>query len=103
MKPMQLEFPLGPKPAPFARGSVTSQAAAASVNGCLTHLQGKVLYAIQHAPFGMTCDEVELYTDLSHQTASARVNELARQGKIQGVGTRPTRSGRKATVWVVVE
>lgn len=103
MKPLQLEFPLGPKPAPSVRSSPTSVAAARSMDAHLTHLQGKVLHAIAHAPCGMTCDEVELYTDLSHQTASARVNELARRGQIQAAGTRPTRSGRKATVWVVVE
>ena len=94
---------MGPRPAPSVGYSPTSVAAARSLDGQLTHLQGKVLYAIQHAPCGMTCDEVELYTELRHQTASARVNELARQGRIVGTGTRPTRSGRKATVWVVVE
>ena len=49
---------------------------------------------------GLTCDEVEVQTGLPHQTASARVNELAKAGAIIPGGKRPTRSGRFAVVWV---
>ena len=50
---------------------------------------------------GLTCDQVEVVTGLRHQTASARVNELGKALRIAIKGTRPTRSGRRATVWVV--
>jgi hypothetical protein len=49
---------------------------------------------------GLTCDEVEWQTLLPHQTASARVNELAKTGAIVPNGKRKTRSGRFAVVWV---
>jgi predicted transcriptional regulator len=50
---------------------------------------------------GATCDEVEQAMRLTHQTASARINELMNAGKIREGGRRKTRSGRSATVWVV--
>jgi predicted transcriptional regulator len=50
---------------------------------------------------GATCDELEHLNGWRHQTASARINELKRDGLIMPDGTRPTRSGRKATVWVL--
>lgn len=55
---------------------------------------------------GATCDELELITGMTHQTASARVHELMRLGKLVASEAdgktirRPTRSGSKATVWV---
>lgn len=48
----------------------------------------------------MTCDEVEIVTGLKHQTASARIRELALKGLIKDSGKRRlTRSGRKAVVY----
>jgi predicted transcriptional regulator len=50
---------------------------------------------------GMTCDEVEIALGLTHQTASARVNELMKKKLIiDSTLRRKTRSGRKATVWI---
>lgn len=50
---------------------------------------------------GMTCDEVERETGLSHQSASARIRELALMNRIFDSGARRvTRSGRRATVWL---
>jgi len=87
--------------APFAFGSDTSQDAAESIQPHLNRLCGIVLDAIGAAGSrGMTCDEVEASLDLRHQTASARVHELGRSGKIVDSGERRvTRSGRKAAVW----
>lgn len=49
----------------------------------------------------MTTDEVEVLLDLKHQTASARVNELERAGRIyRTCRQRKTRSNRWATVYV---
>lgn len=47
-----------------------------------------------------TCDEIEMITGLSHQTASARVNDLKKAYRIHDSGERrKTRSNRNATVW----
>jgi hypothetical protein len=49
---------------------------------------------------GLTCDEVEQALDRTHQSMSARVNELRDTGWIIDSGTRrKTRSGRAAIVW----
>jgi hypothetical protein len=50
---------------------------------------------------GMTCDEVERAYDLKHQTASARITELLKDGRIKPSGSyRKTRTGRNANVYV---
>jgi hypothetical protein len=69
-----------------------------------SHLRTKVLDSIRASGrAGRTCDEVEEMLAMSHQTASARVNELAKLALIVDSGRkRKTRSGRGATVWVVV-
>jgi hypothetical protein len=87
---------------PYARGSETSQAAAASVEPHVNRLEQVVLTAIQFAGLhGMTCDEVEESQALSHQTASARINGLASRRIIMDSGRRRrTRSERQAVVWV---
>jgi len=51
---------------------------------------------------GATDDEVEMYLKLRHQSASARRRELVQLHQVFDSGTtRNTRSGRKATVWIV--
>lgn len=52
---------------------------------------------------GATTDEVEKATGLSHQTASARVNELYNDGKLEIAGQRLTRYGRPARVYHYIE
>ena len=52
---------------------------------------------------GATCAEVEMASAMTHQTASARIRELALDGRIVESGnTRPTPPGRKAIVWTVL-
>lgn len=46
-----------------------------------------------------TCEEVEDHTGLSHQSCSARISELKRDGLITVVGKRKTRSGCNAAVY----
>jgi predicted transcriptional regulator len=83
-------------------GTPTSIAAAESVVEVTGALRIDILGFIDR-PEGATCDEVEEALGLRHQTASARINELAhRFQRIAPHGTRATRSGRKATVWTVV-
>ena len=99
------------KPAPFVKGSETSRLAALSMEPTLTSLRGRVLDAFVAAGRdGLTCDEVEALPqlkrkdgrDLAHQTASARVNELACGQFIADSGrVRKTRSHRDAVVYVV--
>jgi len=64
----------------------------------------QVLLAIANAKEGMTTDEVENWLGLSHQTASARVHDLAAAGLITKTKTkRPTRSGGQAFVYVAAK
>jgi len=61
-----------------------------------------ILREIRQSPEGLTTDEVQTILDLSHQTASARVHELERDGYIVPSGKRRlTRQGKTAHVWVV--
>jgi hypothetical protein len=91
--------------APFVKGSETSKAAAKSVRGITGKLCREVLGFIRsRGAEGATDDEIEVMLDLRHQTASARRRELVLLGAIKNSQTkRATRSGRKATVWVVAD
>lgn len=54
-------------------------------------------------PRGATCDRLEQALGMSHQTTSARLNDLARRGKIVDSGRREkTRTGRPAICWKIV-
>jgi hypothetical protein len=61
----------------------------------------RVRDAIANLP--STCDEIEQRLEMTHQSASAAINKLMRCGVIRAHGQRPTRSGRMARVWVVVQ
>jgi predicted transcriptional regulator len=50
-------------------------------------------------PRGATCDEVEIALGLAHQTCSARISELKRDGLLDPVAKRPTRTGSMAQAW----
>lgn len=84
--------------APFAAGSATSAEAAESIEGSAASLRSRVLrFIIERGD--ATCDEVEEALGLRHQTASARVYELVRSGRvIRTERRRRTRSGRNADV-----
>lgn len=85
---------------PWATGSDTSLAAAESIDaGKLCQLVYRTIY--EKKLKGITCDEIEVELGMRHQTASARVNDLMRGNHIiDSSKRRPTRSGRKAVVWV---
>ncbi len=88
---------------PAHNGTATSMAAAVSIVPHRKALAMRVLMYISQAGIdGLTCDELEVLSGLSHQTASARVNELANPmvRAIVPAGHRPTRSGRNAVVWI---
>ena len=48
---------------------------------------------------GATCEEVEMALGLRHQTASARIRELALAGHVASVKKRRNVTGRRAWVW----
>lgn len=79
----------------------TSDEAYASVIDEASRLRAEVHRAIRDAgDQGATCDEVEVRLAMRHQTASARVRELALRDRVVDSGTRRrTRSGRTAIVW----
>ncbi len=81
-------------------GTETSRVAAKSIEPVMDRLEKQVYEVLSRKP--MTCDRVEVITGMSHQTASARINALARKKLIQPTGQKlPTRSGRPAMVWEV--
>jgi hypothetical protein len=71
------DLPLFHYPVAPHNGTDTSREAAEAIKPDLGRLHRLVMDAIANAPDGLTCREVELTTGLSHQTASARLNELA--------------------------
>lgn len=106
----QLEFPPTGAYAPSE-----SFEAAASIAGCVADIRERVFLFIEaRGRLGATCDEVEQWLGMLHQTASARVYELhggdgrypERIRNIWCVGkkfTRKTRRNRSAAVYVVLE
>jgi DNA-binding MarR family transcriptional regulator len=53
---------------------------------------------------GATCDEIEVALGLLHQSASALIRRLVKQGSLRDTGQRrTTRSGRAAIVWGAVQ
>jgi len=69
----------------------------------LSDLQLKIYDHIRLSGWdGKTTDEVEVELALTHQSASARVNELKNMKLIEPRGARrPTRAGRKAVIYVL--
>lgn len=69
----------------------------------LTNMRKQVIDAFRALGGSATCDEIEVATGLSHQTASARVRDLVKDGYLVDTGARrATRSGRSARVYQVV-
>lgn len=87
---------------PYVRRSDTSKAAAISmVADAKTIREAVFAYVRNRHGRGATCHEVEWGLKLSHQTASARLRELALANRVKDSGARrPTASGRKAVVWI---
>ena len=91
-------LPLFTQRAPSVNGSVTSAAAADSLDGkTLNALQRRVLEFIAWRP--STDEEIATELAMNPSTVRPRRIELARRGLIVEDGTRKTASGRMATVW----
>jgi predicted transcriptional regulator len=98
--PANARRPRGQKPNDAVRASrlaMPLESAEIAAVRSATAMRWKILAFLRATP--ATCDEVEERMALRHQTASARVHELARAGLIEPDGERRTRSGRRATVW----
>ncbi len=92
-------------PAPYVAGSPTSKAAAVSIDAGGTDSarklqQNEVLaWFFTRRDYGGTCDELEIGTGMSHQSASARCADLIKAGYLlRSDMERKTRSGRAAGV-----
>jgi hypothetical protein len=83
----------------------TRAAAHASIKPITGLLGMKVLkFIYEEGRGGSTSDQAETALAMTHQTVSARFNELRNKGLLEESGEmRKTRSGRKAAVYVVTE
>lgn len=94
------DLPLFAPRAPSVRGSVTSAAAADSLDGAtLNALQRRVLEFLRARPEGATDEEMQRGLGMNPSTQRPRRIELARRGLVVEAGTRRTASGRNASVW----
>lgn len=61
-------------------------------------------YIENQGNYGATCETVEHAMSLSHQSASARISELVRDGRIEiAEGKSRTKTGRSCRIYVVKE
>lgn len=102
--PVRTSKPLARLFVPHVRGSDTSKAAAESKSESAHTDETRVLLFIRdQGEWGATDDEIENRLGMLHQNASARRRGLVLKSAVKDSGKRrPTRSGRAATVWVVV-
>ena len=82
-------------------GTPTSKDAAADIRAHTPKLRAKVLaFVASRGAYGATAQEIEAGTGLAGNTVRPRLVELAENGCIERTGrTRPTTSGRQASVW----
>ena len=63
--------------------------------------RSKILAVLQDSQVhGLTCEELEDELEMAHQSCSARITELKRDGLIAEIGRRQNRSGRYAAVYI---
>lgn len=89
--------------APFVAGSVTSAASAQEIKPAIRDMRERVYAALATRPSdGMTDEEGADATDLGGSTYRPRRIELIAEGRVEDSGMRrKTKSGRRATVWIV--
>lgn len=90
---------------PAVAGSATSEAAARAIEPIAGGLRARLLnYARECGTRGFTDEQAQAALGMDPSTERPRRVELQRMGLIRDSGTtRPTRSGRDATVWVATE
>jgi hypothetical protein len=91
-----------PTVSPPSNGVITSDMAAAQIVPASGQIRGYIYdYITSRGPLGATSQEVETALGIVAQTVTPRVLELRKMGLVYPSGEfRPTRSGRKAQVWV---
>lgn len=102
----QQEFNFENEPeAPYQQHSETSREAAELIEPDLASLRGRVLTYIRlQGDSGATDDECQVALDMNPSTQRPRRIELWNAGWVAKTeATRPTRSGRSATVWIARE
>lgn len=88
------------RPVPTRTDVGTSAESAKAVDHSRSKYRRSILEFIKNRG-GATCDEVESDMGLRHQTASCFIRFLTQDGLLRdSAEKRPTRSGRKAIVWV---
>lgn len=94
--------PLTEAAPPSQAHSGTSQAAAESMRENAGTLRARVLTALREAgPDGLTDEQMQTRLGMNPSTQRPRRIELVKAGRVVATpGTRPTASGRSATVWV---
>ena len=96
-------------PAPHAKGSDTSEAAANAIMPAVPSLERKVYEAIVAAgDAGATNRELQEWTRIKHQTVTARCRTLVLKGRVRDSGmrriSRVEKPGKiQVTVWIVGE
>ena len=107
--PLFVPTPAGEVPAsrwaPPSVNTDTSRQAAAEIAPRVPAMHARILGVLSGCgETGATCEEMEDYLTLRHQTCGPRLKELAVSGAIVDTGMRRrTRSGRKAIVWLAKE
>jgi len=95
-------YPPRPPAAPYVKSSETSRQAGQQIARITGELGRRVLEAIRRAgPAGLIDEQIQRTTGIRESTARARRVELVQHGLVKDSGlTRPTASGRSATVWI---
>jgi hypothetical protein len=89
---------------PPSNGTRTSNAAADSIAPSAATLRSRLYqWLLDRGEEGATDEEMQLGIPMAPSTQRPRRGELSRDGLVLDRGdTRPTNSGRQATVWVAV-
>lgn len=80
-------------------GNPESKAAFEVIKDNLTTAQHEILMNLRQWG-GRTVDEVAVWMNTTPNAISGRFTELRIKGRIEKRGTRPTRSGCRAAVWI---
>lgn len=94
--------PWGQHPA-YVHHSQTSADAADEIKAHTPRMREKVYTTIKGSLAGLTTEEICTITGMKGDTVRPRIVELAssKPPMIKPAGTRPTKSGRQAQVWVM--
>jgi len=88
---------------PYPHTSETARLAAERIRPTAASLRAQVMQLLESCPAGLTDEEIQERLSMPGNTERPRRSELVSMGWVADSGQRrPTRSGRKATVWKAV-